>query len=257
MVSLDDPSCAQMRPFADVLYTPFHGDEGAITAYVKQQVKIVYPWSFSDPLSAYMLLSKIQSCLREHDALQRENAPPPVLKKPPTDNMPTFPADPEGPDAVQPTAQAGPKESIAGISAQLASVPQQSPSEALVVENRQFVNYNIVDRIEWSKPLSDTETIVPAKTPQAAPKIQNVPTQVQNAPHKEIHGNNVDATNAQINNIVDEVDRHIETKVEVSLKRTPVVTQQRVPLKNASNKLVAPATAIFGVATLGALVYVS
>jgi hypothetical protein len=213
-------------------------------------VKILYPWSITDPFSGYMLLLNIKTCLLEHAALQRENTAP-VLNEPPKDTKATFHADPAGPEQVKPTAQAGPKTSIETIYVESASVAQKAPSE-VPVENNEFVKHKIVDRIEWNKPLSGRTG--PAKTPEEGQRINNTPAQVQNTPQQLTENGKILQTNAQINNVLDEVDQHIETKVEVSLKKIiNVASPDTVPV---TKKVYVPVASIVGL-IVGTFVFVS
>jgi hypothetical protein len=197
--------------------------------------------------------NKIIACVEEAKALKQQQQQQPVMQKPQTTS---FAPEPKAPDDVQPTPQAGNKQSFA-VSTYVITPTAQSVPDVLLAEDEVIQMFSNITNVEFTAPINDTRT-QNAETPQESAKIQNDASEQQRVPDRAARTTGgIDVNIARPNNLVNEPQPGVETTTaNESLKQKQLPKQQRTIRPEKDNKPMI-AAAVVGVAALGAAVYIS
>jgi hypothetical protein len=226
----------------------FKGDDVAIEAYITAQVKNKFPLSLFD-WSQVKMGNIILSCIEEQKALQQQQQQP---IQPQQQTTSFAPEPPPAPDNVQPTAQAGQKQSFSSDVLQVTPVAQSVP-DAMLAQNEVIQTFSSTSSVEFTAPINDMRT-TNAETPQEATKIQNDAAEQQRVPERAARTTGGVNTNVA-NNVPKSTpfpEENLTVLIENMDKRQRIAKQQLV-MEEQTIKNKQLAVAIAGVTTIGIL----
>jgi hypothetical protein len=155
---------------------------------------------------------------------------------------------------VQPTAQAGYKQSFSQDILRVTPIAQSEP-DVVFAQNEVIQNFTNVTNIEFTAPINDTRT-QNAETAQETSKIQNDAATQQRVPENAVNTTGGNETNiARPNNLVNEPQPEVSTTTtEESLKKKKTAAKQQRTLRPEQDNWNAINTTV-GVGLIGAATY--